>query len=118
MGTKLSYAVMERTIQYLEAEAAKGILRPNFDTCCSLGYPHSRSTFCKVRKPWLLARGILPEPPKGRKTIAYHTAIKELEGVEDIEERKRIVREMSAKEIRQAYGSRARNVGLSRARAK
>ncbi len=80
-------------------------------------YPHT-TRFRKLRDEYYAESGKerLLRNHSCRSAEKFYADLQALEGVEDIEERKRIVREMSAREMRHAYGSKAPKPRVSRGR--
>ncbi len=108
MPGDLSHATKQYTRSLLDACRAEGIEKPTYDHVKAKGYSFSLSTFGKVVRLWDKENGIVRKVATCQQALRYHAAIKELDGVEDLEERKRLVREMSMREMRHAYGSQAR----------
>ncbi len=104
-------------IELLESLRTDDNPRPTYEQCVAGGYPGAFSTWRKTANPWARTQGIELKPGSpGTRTTAFRGSLKALEGVEDYEERKRLVREATLEEMSPNYCGRPRRVGLSRAR--
>ena len=119
MADQPSLTAIRYTRKMLDAALDSGIPRPTYDDLKAVGYRYSLSTFFKIRSGWAKDRDIdYRREPKCADSVAFQQALAKLEGIDDYEERKRVVREAHLEDLRngRTYNSENRRVGLSRAR--